>query len=123
MCIRDSHMLAHRCEASNWSVVGQLAGDLGFLEAKCRELGVDELEADLARVAELSCRCGDDKVSSLLNCLARAVRRESHWLRDTPDALPAQLWNRLRRMGWRAEDLETRLRLSRRAEAFIRLRH
>src|SRR6185295_17513325 len=117
------HALAHRVEAGDWSAVGQLAGDLGFLEAKCRELGVHDLEADVVRAAE-RCRVGrDEAVSNDLDDLARALARESHWLRDEPGSLAGQLWNRLRRMGWRAETLDRRVRLPTGGAEFVRVRH
>jgi hypothetical protein len=117
------HALAHRTEAGNWTAVCQLALDSGFLEVKCRELGVHDVEADVARAAERCRASGDQALGRGLDDLARALARESHWLRDEPGALAGQLWNRLRRMGWSAEDLGRRLRLPTGAAEFLRVRH
>jgi hypothetical protein len=117
------HALAHRAEAGDWAQVGQLACDLGFLEAKCRELGEHDLEADVARAARRCRRSGDETIARVLGDLARALVRESHWLRDEPGVLAGQLWNRLRRMGWSAEDLDQRVRLPTGAAEFLRVRH
>jgi WD40 repeat protein len=116
------HALAHRAEAGDWAAVGQLAGDLGFLETKCREFGVHDIEADVARAAERCRASGDEAIGRDLGDLARALARESHWLHDEPGALAAQLWNRLWRMGWSVEDLG-RVRLPTWAPEFMRVRH
>jgi hypothetical protein len=117
------HALAHRAEASDWAAVGQLAGDLGFLEAKCRELGVHDVETDVARAAERCRAHGDEAIGRDLGDLARALARESHWLRDEPGVLAQQLWNRLRRMGWSVDDLGRWLRLPAGAAELVRVRH
>jgi hypothetical protein len=41
-------------EAGEWTSAWRLAADTSFLEAKCRELGAHEIEADVARVANHS---------------------------------------------------------------------
>jgi hypothetical protein len=116
------HALAHRTEAGDWLAVARLARDVEFLEVKCRALGVHDVEADVARAAE-QCRArGDPSIARELHDVARALARESHWLRDEAGALPAQLWNRLRRMGWSAEELDTRLQLPEESAAFVRVR-
>jgi WD40 repeat protein/nucleoside phosphorylase len=117
------HALAHRAEASDWSALGQLARDLGFLETKCRELGVHEVEADVARAAELCRADGDEAIGRDLIDLARALARESHWLRDDPGALAVQLWNRLRRLGWGADEVMRRLHVPPRTTDLVRVRH
>jgi WD40 repeat protein len=117
------HALTHRAEAGDWPAVGKLALDVGFLEAKCRELGVQDVEADVARATERCRALGDAAIGRDLQTLARAVARESHWLHDEPAALAGQLWNRLRRMGWSAEDLDRRVRWPADAPAFLRVRH
>ncbi|HEX2687179.1 MAG TPA: CHAT domain-containing protein [Kofleriaceae bacterium] len=117
------HALAHRTEAGDWPAVSQLAGDLGFLEAKCRALGVHDVESDVGDAAERCRGHGDDAIGRDLSDLSRALGRESHWLRDEPNALAAQLWNRLRRMGWSTDDLERRLRTPKEVAAFVRVRH
>src|SRR6185436_12421331 len=116
------HALTHRAEAGAWPAAWQLAADMGFLEAKCRDLGVEDAEADLARAAE-RCRTGGDPATARrFEHLARAVVRESHWLRDAPDATAALIWNRLRRSGWSASDVDQQLRIPDGA-AFLRVRH
>ena len=117
------YALSHRTEAGDLASVGQLAGDFGFLEAKCHQLGVHDVEADVARAAE---RCGTQGAEAIcrdLGDLSRALARESHWLQGEPAALAGQLWNRLRRMGWSAKDLDRRVRLPAGSTAFVRVRH
>jgi hypothetical protein len=53
------HALIHRAEAGDWPDAWRSAGDTSFLEAKCREFGVHEVETDVTRVAE-RCRTGGD---------------------------------------------------------------
>jgi WD40 repeat protein len=117
-----SHALIHRAEAGDWAKTWQLAADMSFLEAKCRELGAHETEADVARIAEL-CRTSDDAVlTRRFGDLARALGRESHWLRTAPEASAALVWNRLRRSGWSADDLDAQLQVPAQA-SFLRVRH
>jgi WD40 repeat protein len=116
------HALIHRAEAGAWADAWQLAADMSFLEAKCRELGAHETEADLARVAERSRTSGDAMVSQRFGDLSRALGRESHWLRAAPEATAGLVWNRLRRSGWSADDLRGQLRVPVDA-SFLRVRH
>jgi WD40 repeat protein/serine/threonine protein kinase len=116
------HALTHHAEAGAWSAAWLLAADMGFLEAKCRELGVEDAEADLARAAD-RCRTGGDPMTARrFEHLAKAVVRESHWLRDVPEATAALVWNRLRRSGWTAGDVDQQLRIPE-GVAFLRVRH
>jgi WD40 repeat protein len=116
------HALAHRAEAGEWADAWRLAADMGFVEAKCRELGAHDAEADLARVAERCRASGDETLYGRFGDLARALGRESHWLRDAPEATAALLWNRLRQSGWSADDIDHQLQVP--ADAiFLRVRH
>jgi WD40 repeat protein len=116
------HALAHRAEAGEWADAWRLAADMGFVEAKCRELGAHDAEADLARVAERCRASGDETLYGRFGDLARALGRESHWLRDAPEATAALLWNRLRQSGWSADDIDHQLQVP--ADAiFLRMRH
>jgi hypothetical protein len=105
------HGLVHRMEAGNWSEAWRLAADMAFLEAKCRELGVPETEADVGRVAERCRASGDPVLGQRFSDLAWALVRESHWLRGAPEAISGLVWNRLRRLGWAAADIDERLQL------------
>jgi WD40 repeat protein len=116
------HALIHRAEAGDWADAWQLAADMGFMEAKCRELGAHEAEADVARVAERCRASGDPVVCRRYEDLAGALARESHWLRAAPEATAALVWNRLRRSEWSADDLDANLRVPA-AVAFLRVRH
>jgi WD40 repeat protein len=111
------HALAHRVQAGEGSEVWRLAADTSFVEAKCRALGVHELQADLARAVQ---RCRDYDARRRLRDLAAAIGREARWLRAAPDAAAAVVWNRLRRSGWSAADLDAELHPPR---AFLRVRH
>ena len=116
------YALMHRVEAGDRASTWRLAADTSFLEAKCRELGVHETETDLVRVAE-RCRASDDaEAARRLDDLAQSLARESHWLHAAPEATPALVWNRLRRSGWSASDLDEQLRVPVGAR-FLRVRH
>ncbi|TMQ17784.1 MAG: NACHT domain-containing protein [Deltaproteobacteria bacterium] len=115
------HALLHRAEAGAWADAWRVAADLAFLELKCRELGVHDAEADVARTAA-RCRASGDKVhGDRFAALARALGRESHWLRAAPEATAALVWNRLRRSGWSASELDAQLHVPEGAE-FLRVR-
>jgi hypothetical protein len=116
------HALTHRAEAGDWVDAFRIAFDVGFLEAKCRELGVDEAAADVARLAQRCHASGQVPLDRLCADLARALVRESRWLRAAPEAITALLWNRLQRAGWSNDDLDFRLQVP--AEAmFLRMRY
>jgi len=116
------HALQHRGEAGAWVDAWRVAADVAFLEAKCREVGVEDAEADVARTAA-RCRASGDKAhGERFGDLARALGRESHWLRATPKATAAVVWNRLRRYGWTASDLDAQLGMPAAAD-ILRVRH
>ncbi|MDC0747134.1 AAA family ATPase [Polyangium mundeleinium] len=115
------HGLIHRVEAADWKAAAGLAANLGYLEAKCRELGPRDAEADVARVAERCRASGDAELCQRLADLARALACESRWLWDAPEALAPLLWNRLRRMRQTEEKIETRLQVPAGA-TFLRVR-
>ena len=116
------HALSHRAEAGDWAAVWQLAAEMTFLEAKCRDQGAHQAEADVARAAERCRASGDEVLCRRLDDLARALTRESHWLRHAPEATAALIWNRLRRAGWTADELDHQLRLPP-GSSFLRVRH
>jgi len=116
------HALIHRAEAGDWEDAWRIAGDTSFLEAKCRELGAHEVEADVTRVAERSRASANTIIGDRFRDLARAIVRESHWLRVAPETTAAVLWNRLRRTGWSEYDLGSQLRLPINAD-FLRVRY
>jgi len=99
------HALIHRAEAGDWQDAWRIAGDTSFLEAKGRELGAYDVETDVTRIAERSRAGGDAIIGHRFSDLARALVRESHWLRAAPEATATVLWNRLRRSGWSEHDL------------------
>ncbi|TMQ04047.1 MAG: NACHT domain-containing protein, partial [Deltaproteobacteria bacterium] len=116
------YALLHRVEAGAWTDAWRVAADVAFLEAKCREVGVHDAEADVARTATRCRASGDDAQRERFADLARAFGRESHWLRAAPEATAALVWNRLRRSGWSASELDAQLRVPEDVE-FLRLRH
>ncbi|HEX7837221.1 MAG TPA: NACHT domain-containing protein, partial [Kofleriaceae bacterium] len=75
------HALVHRVEAGEWAEAWRIAADVAFLEAKCREVGVHDAETDVARTAARCRASGDETHRDRLADLARALVRESHWLR------------------------------------------
>jgi WD40 repeat protein/tRNA A-37 threonylcarbamoyl transferase component Bud32 len=116
-----AHALTHRAEAGDWADAWRLAGDMGFLEAKCRELGAHEAEAEAARVAERCRATGDAALCRRFGDLARALARESHWLRTAPEATAALVWNRLRLAGWSADEIDAGLQVQ--GGRFLRVRY
>jgi NACHT domain len=93
------HALSHRADAGEWVDAWRVAADMSFVEAKCRELGAHEAEAEVARAADRCRASGDEALCERFDDLSRALSRESHWLRAAPEATAALVWNRLRRLG------------------------
>jgi len=116
------HALIHRAEAGAWADAWHLAADMGFLEAKCRELGAHEAEADVTRAAERCHASGDAALRRRFDDLARALGRESHWIRAAPEATAALLWNRLRQSGWSTDEIEQQVQIPV-GSKFLRVRH
>jgi len=117
-----NHALLHRAEAGAWANAWRVAADLAFLEAKCREFSAHDAETDVERMATRCRASGDDLHGDRFADLARAIVRESHWLRIAPEATAVLVWNRLHRLGWSASDLEAQLRVPEGME-FLRVRH
>ncbi|WP_438006201.1 AAA family ATPase [Sorangium sp. So ce321] len=109
------HAIAHAIAAGEREKARGLCRDLGLLEGLCREDGPAALEETL-RLGAKELEDGE------LDLLHRAVRAESHWLREAPEALPELGYNRLRSAGWEAERIARTLRFARGLPA-IRLRH
>ncbi|WP_437311456.1 TIR domain-containing protein [Sorangium sp. So ce388] len=109
------HAIAHALAAGEREKVRGLCRDLGLLEALCREDGSAALEEALSLGAK---ELGDGDV----DLLHRAVRAESHWIRQEPEALPELVYNRLRSAGWEAERIARTLHFPRGLPK-IRLRH
>ncbi|WP_437747128.1 AAA family ATPase [Sorangium sp. So ce1504] len=109
------HAIAHGLAAGERENVRRLCRDLGLLERLCREDGSAALEDTLRLGAK---ELGDGEV----DLLHRAVRAESHWLRDAPEALPELVYNRLRSAGWEAERIARTLHFPHGLPK-IRLRH
>src|SRR5262249_22162873 len=55
--------------------------------------------------------------------LARALARDSHWLRRAPEATAALVWNRFRISGWTSAALDAQLRVPEQRASFLRVRH
>ncbi|WP_437291456.1 outer membrane protein assembly factor BamB family protein [Sorangium sp. So ce406] len=109
------HAITHALAAGEREKARGLCRDLGLLEALCRADGPAALEEALRLGAK---ELGDGEV----DLLHRAVRAESHWLRDEPKALPELAYNRLRSAGWDAERIARTLQFPRGLPK-IRLRH
>ncbi|MEO7730253.1 MAG: WD40 repeat domain-containing protein [Kofleriaceae bacterium] len=76
-------------------------------------------------MARTAARCranGDEAYRERFIDLAKALGRESHWLRAAPEAMAGLVWNRLRRNGWTASDLDAQLRVPSSAD-MLRVRH
>jgi hypothetical protein len=115
------HQQARSC-SGDWADALRLAADMSFVEVKCRDVGVHETEVDVARVAERCLASGDAVLSRRFSDLARALVRESHWLRVSPEAAPALIWNRLRGAGWSPQELDGQLRIPS-DTSFLRVRY
>ncbi|WP_437553965.1 TIR domain-containing protein [Sorangium sp. So ce367] len=109
------HAIAHALAAGEREKVRGLCRDLELLEALCREEGPTGLDEALRLGAK---RLGDGEI----DLLHRAVRAESHWLGEAPEALPALVYNRLRSAGWEVERIARTLRFPGGLPR-IRLRH
>ena len=96
------HAVAHRLEAGNVRAAQRLCADVGYLEMKCRHLGVTAIEQDL----EATVRAPGGDVSFDLTAVLAAVSAEANHLRADSSSLPALLYNRLRCAGWSAERIE-----------------
>lgn len=109
------HAIAHALAAGEREKVRGLCRDLGMLEALCGEDGPATLEEALRLGAK---ELGDGEI----DLLHRAVRAESHWLRESPVALPELVYNRLRSAGWKADRIARAVRFPRGLPR-LRLRH
>ncbi|WP_437971620.1 AAA family ATPase [Sorangium sp. So ce260] len=109
------HTIAHALAGGEKEKARGLCRDLGLLEALCGEDGPAALEDALSLGAK---ELGDGEV----DLLYRAVRAESHWLREAPEALPELVYNRLRSAEWEEERIARMLRFPR-GLPIIRLRH
>src|SRR5262245_55778815 len=108
-----------RC-LSDWSSDVCSSDLMSFVEAKCRELGPHEAELDMTRAAERCRASGDETLRGRFDDLARALGRESHWLRDAPEATAAVIWNRLRQSGWSMDEIDLQVPAG---SKFLRVRH
>lgn len=90
------HAVAHRIEAGMLQEAHRLCLDVGYLEAKCRELGVPALEQDFEAV--IRALGGDASLD--LSAILAAVSAEASKLCTHPGSLPALLYDRLRCAGW-----------------------
>lgn len=113
------HAISHALAASDLPRVERLAGDLDYLEVKCREEGPSAVEGDLRRAtASVTSEAGALRISTL----HRAVCAEENHLRVQPEALPGLVYNRLRSTGWTPQRIETSFHFPRGLPA-PRLRH
>jgi len=98
------HAVDHRLACGDVRGAYALCLDVGYLEAKCREVGLNELENDVNAV---SAAMGRDKALDLIPILA-AVRAEAPRLQQGGPAhsLAGLLYNRLRCVGWSCERIE-----------------
>ncbi|WP_437767623.1 TIR domain-containing protein [Sorangium sp. So ce281] len=109
------HAIPHALTAGEQEKARWFCRDLGLLEALCREDGPAAIEDAL----RLAARVLDD---GELDLLYRAVRAESHWLRESPETLPELVYNRLRSAGWEAHRIAMAVRFPRGLPK-LRLRH
>ena len=100
------HAVAHQIEAGDLKRAKLLCADVGYLDAKCGELGVPAIERDIeAAIRALGGNASLDLAAVLAAMIAEASRLLGH-----PGSLPALLYNRLRCAGWSAARIERVLR-------------
>ncbi|EYF00115.1 effector-associated domain EAD1-containing protein [Chondromyces apiculatus] len=100
------HAVEHRIAAGTLDEARKLCTNIGYLQEKCRELGVGAVESDYeALIRALS----GERSLELLVVLA-ALGAESRRLRGRSEVLPALLYNRLRCAGWSPKHIENVLR-------------
>lgn len=90
------YAVAHRIAAGDIRAIHALASNVDFLEAKSRELGIDDAELDVRRAAEACAAAGQMALHSDLDRLARSLARESQSLHRDAGADTGQLWSRVR---------------------------
>lgn len=100
------HAVAHRVEAGDLHGAEGLCTNLGYLEAKCRELGVTAALRDLEVVTRAP---GADPTSAAAAVLA-ALSAEALALAEDPSSLAARVYNRLCCAGWSGHRIERELR-------------
>lgn len=98
------YALGHRIAAGDSPAIHALASNVDFLEAKHRELGIDDVELDVRRAVEACFAAGHSVLASELDHLARAIARESNALRPDTGARTEEIWRRLRQGKRRADD-------------------
>jgi hypothetical protein len=98
--------VGHRIAAGDSRAIHALASNVDFLEAKCGELGVDDVELGVRRAVEACLAAGHMALARELDDLARAIARESSALRHGAGASP--IWNHRRQLALRAADGEAR---------------
>jgi hypothetical protein len=98
----------HRIAAGDCRATHALAGNLDFLEAKCSELWLDEVELDVRRAAEACLTAGHLGLQSELDLLRRSIAGASSSLRREPGADSSALWNRLRQGKGEPQGVESR---------------
>jgi WD40 repeat protein len=87
---------------------------MGFLELRCRDLGLPAVERALQQAAA--------KHGGVVAAIHRALRADAHWLSRDIAALPTQIYNRLRCSGWDAAEIDRELLFSAGRPA-LHLRH
>ncbi|XXY52706.1 AAA family ATPase [Sorangium sp. So ce269] len=97
------HAVMHRIEAGDVDGAQRLCVDVGYLDAKCRELDVTTIERDLEAVIGAS----EGNATFDLTAVLAAVRAEATRLSAYRDQglLPSLLYNRLRCAGWPSEEI------------------
>jgi WD40 repeat protein len=89
--------VVHALGAANPTRAAQLCINVGYLEARAHELGAAVFE-DVARTTQAV----GEEWRIVLRALHDALRHESRWIAQAPEALPTLVYNRLRAAGWPA---------------------
>ncbi|NVJ05735.1 hypothetical protein HUW63_10895 [Myxococcus sp. AM001] len=112
------HAVRHLLEAGEAKRAIALCTDIEYLEAKCRESGPLDIEADL----RMTFTEAQGDAQPALRALHQAIQSESHWLKHHPEVLGLLVYNRLLSLGWMEQQVREVLVFPRESPA-LRLRH
>jgi hypothetical protein len=90
------YAISHLVAAGDCQAIYSRASNLDFLEAKCNELGIDDVEFDIRRAAGACLAAGDMAHHGTLDRLVRSIAGESSPLSRAAGTDTSRLWSRVR---------------------------
>ncbi len=100
------HGVTHWLRTAQWAQARKLYTDMGYLEKRCRVVGVLSVEETLKGVWATA---APEKERESARALYRAILAGSHWLRIDPSPLASHVYNWLRCSGWSATRIKEEL--------------